>query len=100
MSTGLESWQYLVRDLHIDGLRCWSLFYQLETMVNFGSTSGDYAALFKGALFTIGIGEGARKSDLKMLVSILDDQQTAASGFLVVVVRKIRETNIIQIILM
>ena len=100
MSSGLEHWQYLVRDLHIDRLRFWSLFYQLETKVNFGSTSGDYAALFKRALHIIGIGEGAIKSDLKMLVSILRDQQTAASGFLVVVLRKIRETNILQIILM
>ena len=39
--TGLEYWQHLIMDLHIGVLGYWSLFCQLPTMVNSGSTSGD-----------------------------------------------------------
>ena len=37
--TGLEYWQYLAMDL--DGLGYWSIFCQLEAMVNFRRSSYD-----------------------------------------------------------
>ena len=42
-------------DLQMGGLGYWSLFYQLETMVNIGNTSDDQADLYNGALLTLGI---------------------------------------------
>lgn len=51
---GLERREYLVVNLYTGGLEYWSLFYQLETKINFGRTSGDQAAVFKGVLPTFG----------------------------------------------
>ena len=44
----------------------WSLFYQLETTVSLGSISDNSEALFKGALFNLGIWERIRKDALNI----------------------------------
>ena len=41
-------------------------FYQLQTTIDFSSTSVDWAVLFKGGLLTLGIGDGARKDNLNI----------------------------------
>ena len=61
--TGLEYWQYLVMDL--DDLGYWSIFCQLEAIVNFRRSSYDQEVLFKRAHFTLGIGNGPGKDALK-----------------------------------
>lgn len=42
-------------DLQIGGMRYWFLFSQIETMINFGSTSRPKIVLFKGAQLNLGI---------------------------------------------
>ena len=54
-------------DLQMGGLGYWSLFYQLETMVNIGNTSDDQADLYNGALLTLGIEKETRKGALKSI---------------------------------
>ena len=54
-------------DLQMGGLGYWSLFYQLEAMVNIGNTSDDQADLYNGTLLTLGIEKETRKGVLKSI---------------------------------